>query len=195
MTAISPLQSIHKKGIFGDHHKKNESELLNILELKNLTIIQVVQYKKSDVQTKSINIDGLQLPLENLQVSSDKETRILWSGPKNWLVISKNKNILKKVIEKCNVEHFAVTDISHSRAVIQIKGINSLEVLKKGCPLNFNDFKTNNCAGSLFHGVAFTVDYLDNNPHTFNLVTLRSFGESFYHHITDASLEFGYLGL
>ncbi len=195
MTAISPLQSIHKKGIFGDHHKKNESELLNILELKNLTIIQVVQYKKSDVQTKSINIDGLQLPLENLQVSSDKETRILWSGPKNWLVISKNKNILKKVIEKCNVEHFAVTDISHSRAVIQIKGINSLEVLKKGCPLNFNDFKTNNCAGSLFHGVAFVVDYLDNNPHTFNLVTLRSFGESFYHHITDASLEFGYLGL
>ena len=106
MTAISPLQSIHKKGIFGDHHKKNESELLNILELKNLTIIQVVQYKKSDVQTKSINIDGLQLPLENLQVSSDKETRILWTGPKNWLVISKNKNILKKVIEKCNVEHF-----------------------------------------------------------------------------------------
>ena len=195
MTAISPLQSIHKKGIFGDHHKKNESELLNILELKNLTIIQVVQYKKSDVQTKSINIDGLQLPLENLQVSSDKETRILWTGPKNWLVISKNKNILKKVIEKCNVEHFAVTDISHSRAVIQIKGINSLEVLKKGCPLNFNDFKTNNCAGSLFHGVAFVVDYLDNNPHTFNLVTLRSFGESFYHHITDASLEFGYLGL
>ena len=96
MTAISPLQSIHKKGIFGDHHKKNESELLNILELKNLTIIQVVQYKKSDVQTKSINIDGLQLPLENLQVSSDKETRILWTGPKNWLVISKNKNILKK---------------------------------------------------------------------------------------------------
>ena len=195
MTAISPLQSIHKKGIFGDHHKKNESELLNILELKNLTIIQVVQYKKSDVQTTSINIDGLQLPLKNLQVSSDKETRILWTGPKNWLVISKNKNILKKVIEKCNVEHFAVTDISHSRAVIQIKGINSLEVLKKGCPLNFNDFKTNNCAGSLFHGVAFVVDYLDNNPHTFNLVTLRSFGESFYHHITDASLEFGYLGL
>ena len=195
MTAISPLQSIHKKGIFGDHHKKNESELLNILELKNLIIMQVVQYKKSDIQAKSINIDGLQLPLQNLQVSSNKETRILWIGPKNWLVISKNKSILKKVIEKCNFENFAVTDISHSRAVVQIKGINSLEVLKKGCPLNFNDFKTNNCAGSLFHGVAFVVDYLDNKPHTFNLITLRSFGESFYHHITDASLEFGYVGL
>ena len=39
MTAISPLQSIHKKGLFGDHHKKNESDLLNILESKNLNII------------------------------------------------------------------------------------------------------------------------------------------------------------
>jgi len=195
MTAISPLQSIHKKGIFGDHHKKNESDLLNILELRDLIIIQVVQYKKSDIQIKTINIDGLQLPLENLQVSSNKETRILWSGPKNWLIVSKNKNILKQVIEKCNVENFAITDISHSRAVVQIKGFNAAEVLKKGCPLNFDDFKINNCTGSLFHGVAFVVDYFDNNPHTFNLITLRSFGESFYHHITDASLEFGYLGL
>ena len=34
MTAISPLQSIHKKGLFGDHHKKDERDLLNISEVK-----------------------------------------------------------------------------------------------------------------------------------------------------------------
>jgi len=28
MTAISPLQSVHKKGLFGNHHKKNERDLL-----------------------------------------------------------------------------------------------------------------------------------------------------------------------
>ena len=39
------------------------------------------------------------------------------------------------------------------------------------------------------------VDFIDNNPDTFNLFTLRSFGESFYHHITDAALEFGYVGV
>ena len=46
MTAISPLQSIHKKGIFGDQYKKNESDLLNISEVKNLSIIQIVQYQR-----------------------------------------------------------------------------------------------------------------------------------------------------
>ena len=39
------------------------------------------------------------------------------------------------------------------------------------------------------------IDKLDDNPETFNLLTLRSFGESFYHHIADSALEFGYVGV
>ena len=195
MTAISPLQSIHKKGIFGDHQKKNESDLLNISEVKDLTIVQIVQYKKSKAQLNSIQIDGLELPLQNSKVSSNKETRILWSAPSTWLVISRKENIEKTIEEKCKNENFAITDISHSRAVIRIKGIQAKEILKKGCPLNFNEFEKNNCAGTVFHGINIVVDFVDNNPDTLNLLTLRSFGESFYHHITDAALEFGYVGV
>ena len=195
MTAISPLQSIHKKGIFGDHQKKNESDLLNISEVKGLTIVQIVQYKNSKVQLNSIQIDGLELPLQNSKVSSNKETRILWSAPSTWLVISRKENIDKTIEEKCKNENFAITDISHSRSVIQIKGIQAKEILKKGCPLNFNEFEKNNCAGSVFHGINIVVDFVDNDPDTFNLLTLRSFGESFYHHVTDAALEFGYVGV
>lgn len=195
MTAISPLQSIHKKGIFGDHQKKNESDLLNISEVKDLTIFQIVQYKKSKVQLNSIQIDGLEFSLQNSKVSSNKETRILWNAPSTWLVISRKENIDKTIEEKCKNENFAITDISHSRAVIQIKGIQAKEILKKGCPINFNEFEKNNCAGTVFHGITILVDFVDNNPDTFNLLTLRSFGESFYHHVTDAALEFGYVGV
>ena len=92
MTAISPLQSIHKKGLFGDHHKKDERKLLNISEVKGLTIVQIVQYKKSKVQLNSVQIDGLGFSLQNSKVSSNKETRILWSAPNTWLVISRKKN-------------------------------------------------------------------------------------------------------
>ena len=49
MTAISPLQSIHKKGIFGDHQKKDETDLLQISEVKDLAIVQLVQYKKTQI--------------------------------------------------------------------------------------------------------------------------------------------------
>ena len=195
MTAITPLESIHKKGLFGDHHKKNENDLLKILEVKDLTIVQIVQYKRSKVQLNNVQIDGLEFSLQNSTVSSNKETRILWSAPNTWLVISIKENIVEIIEETCNSKNFAVTDISHSRAVIQIKGLQAKEILKKGCPLNFNEFEKNNCAGTVFHGINIVVDFVDNNPDTFNLLTLRSFGESFYHHIIDAALEFGYVGI
>ena len=195
MTAISPLQSIHKKGLFGDHHKKNESDLLKISELTNLNIVQIVQYKNSKIQLSSIKIDGLELSLQNSKVSANKDTRILWNGPSTWLVVSRKEDIIKIINKNCNNQNFAITDISHSRAAIQIKGFQAKEILKKGCPINFNEFEKNSCAGSVFHGINIIVDYVEDNPQTFHLFTLRSFGESFYHHVTDAALEFGYVGV
>ena len=195
MTAITPLESIHKKGLFGDHQKKDENELLQISEEKGLSIVQVVQYKKSQIQLNNIKIDELEFPNENSKVTTNNKTRILWNAPKTWLIISNKENIIEIIKGKCSEENFAITDISHSRAVIQIKGAQAREVLKKGCPLNINEFKVNNCAGSVFHGITIVVDCVKDNPDTFNLLTLRSFGESFYYHITDAALEFGYVGV
>ena len=70
-----------------------------------------------------------------------------------------------------------------------------MEVLKKGCPFNFNTLVKNNSINSTYNGIAFMVDMLDDKPNKLRLFTLRSFGESFYHSITDASLEFGYKSL
>ena len=78
-----------------------------------------------------------------------------------------------------NNENFSITDISHSRAVIQVKGFQSREILKKGSPINFNDFQKNYSVGTVFHGINIIIDLVDDNPDTFNLLTLRSFGETF----------------
>ena len=195
MIAVTSLEHIHKKGRFGNYHKKDEKNLLQISEVKNLTIIQLVQYKRSKIQPNTIKLENLDLPLENPKVTANKETRILWSAPRTWLIISSKKNIINNIKDKCNHENFAVTDISHSRAVIQIKGLQAKEVLKKGCPININEIQVNNCAGTVFNGITIVVDFVNNNPDTFNLLALRSFGETFYHHITDAALEFGYAGI
>ena len=179
MTAITPLESIHKKGLFGDHHKKNESDLLKISEVKDLTVVQIVQYKRSKVQLSSIQIDGLEFSLQSPKVSSNKETRILWSAPSTWLVISRKENIVEIIKEKCNSDNFAITDISHSRAIIQIKGLQAKDILKKGCPLNFNEFENNNCAGTVFHGINIVVDFVGKNPDTFNLLHYEALGNHF----------------
>jgi sarcosine oxidase subunit gamma len=195
MRTISALANVHSVGQFGDHENKNDNELLKILEIKDLLIVQIVQYKNSSISVESINVDGLNFKDEPLNVTNNSETRILWNGPKNWFLISTKKDLLKIVLETFKDTDFAITDLSHSRAIIELEGEEAIEVLKKGCPFNFNTLEKNNSINSTYNGIAFTVDKLDDNPNKIRLFTLRSFGESLYHSITDASLEFGYKSL
>ena len=134
----------------------------------------------------------LQGVLACLTVVFNETTRIMWNGPKNWLLVSTKKDLIKSLVDKFEDTDFAVTDLSHSRAIIEIEGNDAIEVLKKGCPFNFNTLDKNNSINSTYNGIAFTVDRLGENPNKVRLFALRSFGESLYHSITDASLEFGF---
>ena len=192
MSLISALANVHSTGQFGDHEGKNENNLLKIFEIKDLLIVQIVQYKNSTFSIENIDIDGLKLKDKPLKVSNNIETRILWNGPKNWLLVSTKKDLLTNISKNFKETDFAVTDLSHSKAIIEIEGKDAKEVLKKGCPFNFNTLEKNNSINSTYNGIAFTVDMLDDNPDKVRLFALRSFGESLYHSITDASLEFGF---
>ena len=192
MTSVSALENIHTKGLFGDYENKNETDLLKISESKNLLIVQIVQYKNSSISIDDVDIDNLKLKNEPLNVISNNDTRILWSGPKNWLLVSTKKDLLKNILQVFKDTDFAVTDLSHSRAIIELEGQNVKEVLKKGSPYNFNLLNKNNSINSTYNGIAFTVDMMDDNPLKIRLFSLRSFGESLYHSISDSSLEFGY---
>ena len=192
MTSISALNYVHKTGLFGNYENKNEENLLKVSEIKNLLIVQIVQYKSSTIKFENIDIDSLKLKNEPLSVANNTATRILWNGPKNWLLVSTKKDLLKNISEVFKEQDFAITDLSHSRAIIEISGQDVKEVLKKGCPFNFNILEKNNSINSTYNGIAFTVDVIDDNPFKVRIFTLRSFGESLYHSITDSSLEFGY---
>ena len=206
MTAISALDNIHIKGYFGDYKDKNRNDLIKITEKKKMFVTQIVQYKNSS--SKLINLDGLSFNDKALNVSSNNETRILWTAPKSWILTStktntepaflveRAKKILLKDIEKTfNNSDYAITDLSHSRAIIELEGRQAKEVLKKGSPFNFNELKKNNSLNTVFNGMAITIDMINDDPDTIRIFTPRSFGESFYHSITDACLEFGYEGI
>ena len=192
MTSVSALSHVHKSGLFGNHESKNVENLLKVSEIKNMLIVQIFQYKNSSISFESIDIDGLKLKNEPLSVVSNNDTRILWNGPKNWLLVSIKKELLKEINKLFINTDFAVTDLSHSRTIIEVKGKNSKEILKKGCPFNFNDFRKDNCINSIFNGITVTIDMINEGPDELRIFALRSFGESLYHSITDACLEDGY---
>ena len=192
MSSVTPLANVHTLGQFGDYEGKNDNDLLKISEIKNLLIVQIVHYKNSTISIESVDIDNLKLKDEPLRVYSNDDTRILWNGPRNWLVVSTKKNLLKNILQNFKDTDFAVTDLSHSKAIIEIEGKDVKEVLKKGCPFNFNTLEKNNSINSTYNGLALTIDMIDESPFKVRIFALRSFGESLYHSITDASLEFGF---
>ncbi|MDA7703646.1 sarcosine oxidase [Candidatus Pelagibacter sp.] len=195
MSSISALKNTHIKGLFGDHEGKNDNELLKVSELSDFLIVQIVKYSSSLTNIENIKLDDLDLKNEALNISCNTNTRILWNGPNNWLLVSSKKEIFKEIGEKLPETDFAITNISHSRAIIQIEGKNTKEILKKGCPFNFNELKKDTSLNSTYNGMSVMIDMLEDNPDKVRIFTLRSFGESFYHSITDACLEFGYKGV
>ena len=78
MTVISALQNVHVEGSFGNFENKSENELLKIKELKNLLIVQVVQYKNSSIKIDDINFNNLKFVNQSQTVVSNDNVRILW---------------------------------------------------------------------------------------------------------------------
>ena len=192
MKVISALQNVHVEGSFGNFENKSENELLKIKELKNLLIVQIVQYKNSSIKIDDINFNNLKFVNQSQTVVSNENIRVLWNSPNNWLLISNKKELLKEIYSTFNENDFAVTDLSHSKATIELEGPYVKEVLKKGCPFNFNILTKNMSINSAYNGISFIVDMIEDEPEKVRIFSLRSFGESLYHSITDASLEFGY---
>ena len=190
MTSISSLNKVHHLGQYGNFENKDENQLIKIKEIKNIFIYQVVKFKNSKKYNTEIMVDNLNFP-EVLKVNSNDQTRILWMGPENWLVISSN-NILNELNEKFSTTEFAVTDISHSRSIIELQGPDVLEVIKKGSPFDIESLTKNNCTNTVYNGITITIDNIEDSKNQIRIISLRSFGESLYHSVTDACLEYGY---
>ena len=136
---------------------------------------------------KSLNMI---LPTEaNTSSSSDKLTAI-WLSPDEWLIYGKDvdKNLelsLNKEISNLNIG--SITDVSDQWVIINMKGENIFEILSKGSPFNFNEFKKNKnvVAQTLLNHIDVIVHNQDTN--NINLFVRKSFSEHLWLWINDSS--------
>lgn len=118
--------------------------------------------------------------------------RILWSGPNRWLIIEPEaRNLLLTVENIIGSETAALTDLSHGKTAIRIKGRATRELLMKGSGLDWHTdiFKPNNCAQTKLFTLAIQVDCRDFD--TFDLYIARGFAQDLLTILLEASEEFG----
>ena len=84
-------------------------------------------------------------------------------------------SIDKIKIDNLNLPQTLLVSSNHNTRILWIDGLD------KG-----------KCSNSAFHAITITIDFISSNPRKVRMFALRSFGESLYHSITDACLEFGY---
>jgi len=110
MTKLTSQMSIGINEFNGNYSNKSESSLLKIREVSDIKIFQITQYKNSKLDISLIKIDNQILSKMSGCVSANFNTRILWSGPKTWIVISKNKNIIDDITKKVGIYHLSKYD-------------------------------------------------------------------------------------
>ena len=138
---------------------------------------------------------GLEPAVEPLTSVRKRDVSILWLGPDEWLVVTPDRRverIERALREALEGRHAALTDVSHSRAVLALSGPDARAVLTKGCPLDFHPrmFGPGRCAQSRLAKCQVLVHQTNTEP-TFEIYVNRSFAEYAWRWLEDAGREFG----
>lgn len=137
---------------------------------------------------------GVPLPLEPNRVASMRMLRTLWLGPDEWLVTSPEgtaPDLVGRLTRALAGRQATVTDLSSSRAVIEITGIEARALLAKGCGLDLHPraFGPGCCAQTLFARLPVIIDQLSAAP-LYRLFVRRSAARWLAEWLIDAAEEF-----
>lgn len=142
----------------------------------------------------SAYLAGIPLALQPNRVASMRELRTLWLGPDEWLVTAPAgvaPDLIGRLSRALAGRHATVTDLSASRAVIEIAGPQARSLLEKGCGLDLHPraFGPGQCAQTVFAKLPVIIDQLGAAP-LYRLFVRRSAARWFVEWLIDAAQEF-----
>ena len=175
-----------------DEIKLNE---LSIREISPVMKLNIRGRKREFFTSVGKNINML-LPTEaNTSSTSDKITAV-WLSPDEWMIFSNEpvdettnsydiEKLLNDKISKLNLG--AITDVTDQFVMIKLRGNKIFDLLEKGSPYDFNNFK--NKKGAVTQTILTKIDIIVQNhdKNTVNLFVRRSFSQHLFSWMNDAA--------
>ena len=124
---------------------------------------------------------GGDLPVDNNTFVSIGDYTVLWYGPDEWLIITREdqQSGLVDALRSALGDIFAaVTDVSGGNTVIEVRGDGARELLVKGTPIDLHPsmFAVGQCAQTVFAHAGMAIYQYDDAP-CYRLIIRRSFAD------------------
>lgn len=136
---------------------------------------------------------GLSLPVNPLTSSANDVTKILWQSPDEWLIISSADMIfdIEVALREKLTGHFSIVNQSGGQTIIELSGVNAIDMLKKSTPLDVHpsEFPVGKVAASLL--AKSSALFYRAGENQWQLVVRRSFADYIWRWLADAGKEFG----
>lgn len=133
---------------------------------------------------------GIPLPLAANRAAATGTLRVLWLGPDEWLVLAEGEapDLLPRLERAVAGRRAALSDLSASRAVIEIGGPGARDLIAAGCGLDLHPrvFGPGQCAQTLLARMAVIVDQLDDTPR-YRVLVRRSYARWLIDWLIDAA--------
>ena len=131
------------------------------------------------------------LPVEVGRIVSKEHLSIITTGPNEWIIISSSKEKNDYQLEDTLFENIsknnlgAVTNVTDQFTIFSLVGSNTLEILSKSSPFNFDTLPNNFSAQTLLNNIDITIVKKDNE--NIDLLVRRSFSSHLWSWLNDSA--------
>ena len=164
-------------------------------EVAHRTIVNIRGAASDPAFSSAVQLaTGVMLPHRANTVSTGGGRQILWLGPNEWWVTGPDgeaEALIEKLRESFVGQHAAACDVSESRAIIVLRGVNARDVLMRGVSLDLHprEFIVGQCAQTGVSRANALIHLVDDAP-TFELYVLKSFSDYLWRWLETVARDF-----
>ena len=158
----------------------------NSVSIEELPFVGKINLRGNTKDRDFLSIAGsvldILIPTEPNTKIENKNLQVIWLSPNEWLLnFIYNKNftrIFENLSNKLNPENTSITDISESKTIIRVEGINTTELLRKFLILDIDSALNSNLkvAQTIFVKVPILIvrNHKDQDTQSFDIHLNRS---------------------